>query len=66
MASFHIQSLFTNIPLDKTVDIFGDMVYNKPKKVKGMLNRYFGQLMTLLVKFFFGFLMVFIRNKLMM
>ena len=41
MASFDIQSLFTNIPLDETVDIFVDMVYNKPKKVKGMLNRHF-------------------------
>ena len=52
MASFDIQSLFTNIPLDETVDIFVYMVYNKPKNVKGMLNRHFGELMTLLVKFF--------------
>ena len=52
MASFDIQSLFTNISLNETVDIFVDMVYNKPKKVKGMLNRHFGQLISLLVKFF--------------
>ena len=52
MASFDIQSLFTNISLNETYDIFVDMVYNKPKKVKGMLDRHFGQLMTLLVKFF--------------
>ena len=52
MASFDIQSLFTNISLNEKYDIFVDMVYNKPKKVKGMLNRHFGQLMTLLVKFF--------------
>ena len=32
MASFNIQSLFTNIPLDETIDICVDMVYNKRKK----------------------------------
>ena len=52
MASFDIQSLFTNISLNETYDIFVDMVYNKPKKVKGMLNCHYGQLMTLLVEFF--------------
>ena len=32
MAYFNIQSLFTNIPLDETIDICVDMVYNKRKK----------------------------------
>ena len=41
MASFHIQSLLTNVPLDETIDICVDMVYNKRKKVKGMLKRHF-------------------------
>ena len=50
MASFDIESLFTNIPLDETVDICVDIVYNKRKKVKGMLKRYFKQLLTLSVK----------------
>ena len=50
MASFDIQSLFTNIPLDETIDICVDIVYNKRKKVKGMLKRYFKQLLTLSVK----------------
>ena len=50
MASFDIQSLFTNIPLDETIDICVDMVYNKRKKVKGMLKRHFKQLLTLSVK----------------
>ena len=39
-----IQSLFTNIPLDETINICTDMVFNKCKKVKGMLKRYFKQL----------------------
>ena len=50
LASFDIQSLFTNIPLDGTIDICVDMVYNKRKKVKGMLKRHFKQLLTLSVK----------------
>ena len=49
-ASFDIQSLFTNTPLDGTIDICVDMVYNKRKKVKGMLKRHFKQLLTLSVK----------------
>ena len=28
MASFDIQSLFTNIPLDETIEIYVDVVYN--------------------------------------
>ena len=39
-----IQSLFTNIPLDETINICTYMVFNKCKKVKGMLKRYFKQL----------------------
>ena len=49
-ASFDIQSLFTNTPLDGTIDICVDMVYNKRKKVKGMLKRHFKQLLTLSAK----------------
>ena len=50
MASFDVQSLFTNIPLDETINICVDMVYNKRKKVKGMLKRHFRQLLTISVK----------------
>ena len=50
LASFDIQPLLTNIPLDGTIDIFVDMVYNKRKKVKGILKRHFKQLLTLSVK----------------
>ena len=50
LASFDIQPLLTNTPLDGTIDICVDMVYNKRKKVKGMLKRHFKQLLTLSVK----------------
>ena len=38
MASFDIQSLFTNIPLDETINICVDLVFHKKKEVKGMLK----------------------------
>lgn len=46
MASFDIQSLFTNIPLDETIDIQVDLVFRKKKrKLKACLsdisNKYF-------------------------
>ena len=50
MASFDIQSLFTNIPLDETINICVDLVFHKKKKVKGMLKRHFKQLLALSVK----------------
>ena len=45
MASFDIHSLFTNIPLDETINICVDLVFHKKKKVKGMLKRHFKQLL---------------------
>ena len=57
MASFDIQSLFTNIPLDETINICVDLTFHKNKKVKGRLKRHFKQLFTLSVKsscFFFN------------
>ena len=50
MASFDTQSLFTNIPLDETIDICVDMVFEKRKKVKGMLKCHFKQFRVLSVK----------------
>ena len=41
MASLDIQSLFTNIPLDETIGICVNMVFEKRKKVKGMLKCHF-------------------------
>jgi hypothetical protein len=46
MVSFDVESLFTNIPLDETIDICVDRVYHRKKKVKGLLKRHFKQLLT--------------------
>ena len=50
MASFDIQLLLTNIPLVETIGICAGIVFEKRKKVKGMLKRHFKQLLTLSVK----------------
>ena len=50
MASFDIHLLFTNIPLDETINLCVDLIFQKKKKVKGMLKRHFKQLLTLSVK----------------
>ena len=65
MASFDVQSLFTNIPLDETINICVDMVYNKRKKAKGMLKRHFRQLLTYWLNHHVFFSMMFIISKLM-
>ena len=39
-----------NIPLDETIQICVDLVYNKRRKVKGMLKRHFKELLTISVK----------------
>ena len=65
MASFDVQSLFTNIPLDETINICVDMVYNKRKKAKGMLKRHFRQLLTYRLNHHVFFSMMFIISKLM-
>ena len=50
MASFDIESLFTNISLDKTIDICVNNVFGNKKRVKGLLKKDFKQLLTLSVK----------------
>ena len=47
MASFDIESLFTNIPLDETINICVNNVFGKKKRVKGLLKKDFKQLLTL-------------------
>ena len=37
IGSFDIQSLFTNITLDETINICVDLAFHKKKRVKGML-----------------------------
>ena len=46
MASFDIQSLFTNIPLDQTIDICLELLFNKTRKVKRMLKKHVKKLLT--------------------
>ena len=50
MTSFDIQSLFTDIPLDETINICVDRAFQNKRKVKGLLKRHFKQLLTLAVK----------------
>ena len=50
MASFDIASLFTNIPLDETINICVNNVFGNKKRVKGLLKKDFKQLLTLSVK----------------
>ena len=64
MASFDIQSLFTNIPLDETINICVDRAFQNKKKVKGLLKRHFKQLLTLVVNHPVLCLMILIGNKL--
>ena len=50
MASFDIESLFTNIPLDEVINICVNNVFGNKKRVKSLLKKDFKQLLTLFVK----------------
>ena len=50
MVSFDVESLFTNIPLDETINICVNRMYHKKKKVKRSLKRHFKQLLTFATK----------------
>ena len=50
MVSFDVESLFTNIPLDETINICADRVYQRRKKVKGLLKRHFIELLMFATK----------------
>ena len=45
MTSFDVESLFTNIPLDETTNICLDILYNKKRKLKGLLKRHCKELL---------------------
>ena len=49
MACFDIESLFTNIPLDETINICVNKVFGNKKRVKGLLKKDFKQLLSLSV-----------------
>ena len=46
MASFDIQSLFTNIRLDETINMCLELLFYKKRKVKGMLKKHVKELLT--------------------
>ena len=50
MASFDIDSLFTNVPLEETIDITVDKLFGKKKKYEGFSKEQFRKLLSLAVK----------------
>ncbi len=50
MASFDIDSLFTNVPLDETIDIAVNKLFGKKKKYEGFSKEQFKKLLSLAVK----------------
>ena len=50
MASFDIDSLFTNVPLDETIELCVKKLFNKRKKYKGFSRDQFKKLLSLSVK----------------
>ena len=50
VTSFDIESLFTNIPLDETINICVNNVFDSKKRVKLLLVKDINQLLTLSVK----------------
>lgn len=49
-ASFDIESLFTNIPLEETINISENNAFSRKKKVNGLLRKDFQQLLSMSVK----------------
>ena len=50
MASLDVESLFTNIPLDETIDIVTLKVFGKKRKVNGISKRDFKRLLQISTK----------------
>ena len=50
MASFDIDSLFTNVPLDETIEISVKKLFGRKKKYKGFSRQQFKKLLSLAVK----------------
>ena len=46
MANVDVDSLFTNIPLDETIDICCNLVFENKRKVDGLSKADFRQLLT--------------------
>ena len=47
MASFDIESLFTNIPLKETIDICVDILFNNTANIDGITKDYFHELLSI-------------------
>ena len=50
MASFDIDSLFTNVPLDETIDICVKKLFGRKRKFEGFTKEQFKKLLSLAVK----------------
>lgn len=50
MASFDVDSLFTNVPLDETITICLDLLFQKKRKIHGLLRRHAKVLLDLATK----------------
>ena len=50
MTSFDVKSLFTNIPLDETIDICIEKLYQNKRKIKGLNKKHCKKLLTLATK----------------
>ena len=50
MASFDVTSLFTNIPLNETIDIISNRIFSNCKRFQGLNRSEFEKLLTLSVK----------------
>ena len=50
MATFDVHSLFSNIPLEETIDICVNTLFHRKKKAKDLLKRHCKELLTLATK----------------
>ena len=46
LGAFDVEALFSNIPLDETIDICLNQLYNKKRKIKGLLRKHCKELLN--------------------
>ena len=63
MASFDINSLFTNVPLDETIDIIVKKAFNNSALHSGFSVTQLRKLLCLSVKNFFSYLITVFTNR---
>ena len=64
MGSLDVDSLFTNIPLDETIDICVNQLFENTDTVKGFTKSELKQLLSLATKSLILYLMVYFTNRL--